>query len=176
MARLQQCCLFHDLLLPLLCNQAVASETSRMASSSCVAKKKKKREIKYSLKYVWCVLEALLALIRADEGHVWCSPGWGKVVMQQWDGSWCKELPVSEPTVTPVQLLSRLSLLCWWSRHSGSKNLSSHLYGRWSTIIISLHEINYNVSYDFNSPLPVLNIWRLVSSDKRQKAVVFMFI
>lgn len=41
MARLEQCCLYHDLPLPLplLCNQAVASETSRMASY-CVAKKK----------------------------------------------------------------------------------------------------------------------------------------
>lgn len=44
MAQLQQCCLFHDLLLPLLYNQVVASETSRTASSCCVAKKKKKKQ------------------------------------------------------------------------------------------------------------------------------------
>lgn len=41
MAQLQQCCLFHGPLLPLLCNQVVASETSRKTSSSCVATKEK---------------------------------------------------------------------------------------------------------------------------------------
>lgn len=130
-AQPQQCSLFHDRLLPLPCNQVVASETSRKASSSCVAKKKKKSSMeKLCLMWTYMLIKACLALFRAGVWHIQCSPEWGKVRMQQLDGSWCKELQVSEPKLTPAPLLYRLSLQCYPTCHSWLKNLSSHLYWR----------------------------------------------
>lgn len=136
MNRLQQCCLFHDHLLPLLCTQGVASETSTPASNPCVATKKR---IKHR-RIVWpYVIKARLALVRASVAHIQCSPGWSAVGVQQ-HGSGCTELQVSKPKVKPAQLLHRLSLRCWPTRHSWLKNRSSRLYQRWSPKMISLHK------------------------------------
>lgn len=92
--------------------------------------KKKSSTEKLCLMWTYMLIKACLALFRAGVWHIQCSPEWGKVRMQQLDGSWCKELQVSEPKVTPVQLLYRLSLQCYPTCHSWLKNLSSHLYWR----------------------------------------------
>lgn len=84
MAQLQQCCLFHDLLLPLLCNQAVAFETSRKASNSCVSEKHRAVTILFNMD-VHYVNDSLPQIARTANFSV--SPERGKAVMQQWDGN-----------------------------------------------------------------------------------------